>query len=113
MECRVRGNPRPRAWWRRDGQLVQHSDKYEPYFFDDGTVMLVVNQPKMIDAGKYYLFIKNKVDTLEIVHELDYELVVPEDTRRIYDEHKKQKHWGDIIVENEVHPSMSISFYFS
>lgn len=104
MECKIRGNPRPKVIWRRDGQIVEHCDKYEPYHMEDGTVMLVVNKPKMIDAGRYYMIVKNRVKTVEILHELDYEMVVPEDARRIFDEPKRHKHWGDIILENEVHP---------
>uniref|UniRef100_A0A336MAS9 CSON014485 protein n=1 Tax=Culicoides sonorensis TaxID=179676 RepID=A0A336MAS9_CULSO len=95
LECKIRANPRPRCRWQRDGLFVDHSDKYEPYFMEDGTVMLVVNNPKMIDSGRYLLVVENRVKRVEVWHEVHFE---PK-----YEEKKRIK-YDDVIIENEVHP---------
>ncbi|XP_063700566.1 LOW QUALITY PROTEIN: muscle M-line assembly protein unc-89-like [Culicoides brevitarsis] len=95
IECKIRANPRPRCRWQRDGLFVDHCDKYEPYFMEDGTVMLVVNNPKMIDSGRYLLVVENSVKRVEMWHEVHYE---PK-----YEEKRKPK-YDDVIIENEVHP---------
>lgn len=95
LECKIRANPRPRCRWQRDGLFVDHCDKYEPYFMEDGTVMLVVNNPKMIDSGRYLLVVENRVKRVETWHEVHFE---PK-----YEEKKRIK-YDDVIIENEVHP---------
>lgn len=70
---------------------------------EDGTVMLVVNQPRLIDSGRYIMFVRNRVGNVELTYILDYEQVVPAkvEEERLF---KKKKHWDEIVVENEVHP---------
>lgn len=75
---------------------------------EDGTVMFVVNNPRLIDSGRYLLNIKNRAGVIDMTYILNYEEVVPPEVeqKRLQ---KKKTHWEHPIVENIVHPR---KFYF-
>uniref|UniRef100_A0A336MUJ6 CSON005406 protein n=1 Tax=Culicoides sonorensis TaxID=179676 RepID=A0A336MUJ6_CULSO len=95
IECKITGTPKPRVKWIRDGLAVEFGDKYEYYHKDDGTCTLVVNQPRMIDSGKYIIIAKNHAGELELTHELEFEgPKISEKRKNIY----------SIEIENETKP---------
>lgn len=81
--------------WIRDGLPVEFGDKYEFYHKDDGTCTLVVNNPKMIDSGRYLIKAENCAGSLDLVHKLIFE------GRKIIEKKKKM---GSIEIENETKP---------
>jgi len=100
IEVRIRGSPKPKITWIRDGLPIDPWKQYQKYQVkhDDVnniyTQQLIITSPNQYrDNGKYIIIAENRAGTLELVHMLDFE------GRKI---EPKRKRMDDVFVVNEV-----------
>lgn len=100
IEVRIRGSPKPKISWIRDGLPIDPWVQYQKYQVKHDDVnniytqqLIITNPNPYRDNGKYGIIAENRAGTLELVHILDFE------GRKI---EPKRKRMDDIFIVNEV-----------
>lgn len=75
FDTHIRADPKPLIKWSRDGKLIAKDgdDKYSHFFYDDGTLELLVNNPESADSGKYKCRAINRAGESSVVHHVEFE----------------------------------------
>ena len=53
LKCRVKGEPRPKIKWTKDGKEVEMTTRIKTEFKDDGYITLTFTGTEQKDAGEY------------------------------------------------------------
>lgn len=72
FDCHVRGDPKPLIKWLRNGKIIAKDgdDHYSHFFYDDGTLEMLINNPTEEDSGKYKCKAINRAGQSAVVHEV-------------------------------------------
>jgi hypothetical protein len=77
---RIRGKPKPKLTWIRDGLPIDPWVQYEKYQIKHEDVndihieYLIINNPNQYrDCGRYKIIAENRVKCVELVHVLEFE----------------------------------------
>lgn len=74
--CEVRGYPKPEIEWTKDGQPLKFSQRFfSDYFIHEGKEVLIIQDVKSADEGKYSLTAKNAAGTSSASASLKVRLV--------------------------------------
>lgn len=68
IDCKVRGNPRPKITWTKDDIPVVLDERTQQCETSEGVCELVINEPKPTDSGVYECTATNKVDSVSMKH---------------------------------------------
>ncbi|KAK5981099.1 hypothetical protein GCK32_014702, partial [Trichostrongylus colubriformis] len=61
LRCKVKGEPRPKIKWTKEGKEVEMSARIKTEFKDDGTLTLTVDNVTQQDAGEYRCHAENEL----------------------------------------------------
>uniref|UniRef100_A0A1I7XHZ6 Immunoglobulin I-set domain protein n=1 Tax=Heterorhabditis bacteriophora TaxID=37862 RepID=A0A1I7XHZ6_HETBA len=61
LKCKVKGEPKPKIKWTKDGKEVEMSARIKIEFKDDGTLTLTIENTSQQDAGEYRCTAENEV----------------------------------------------------
>ncbi|EYB87861.1 hypothetical protein Y032_0256g374 [Ancylostoma ceylanicum] len=63
LKCKVKGEPRPKIKWTKEGKEVEMSTRIRTEFKEDGTLTLTINEVTQQDAGEYRCMAENELGT--------------------------------------------------
>uniref|UniRef100_A0A1B0CWT0 Muscle M-line assembly protein unc-89 n=1 Tax=Lutzomyia longipalpis TaxID=7200 RepID=A0A1B0CWT0_LUTLO len=72
LECHVRGNPKPKISWMREGNEIR-DDRYKPVELDDGVCQLIITKPMPKDSGVFVCIAENNLKREQTGHYLVFE----------------------------------------
>lgn len=72
LDCHIRGEPKPKIQWLRQGLFLNNDEKHLIRNHEDGTTELIIICPDRWDSGKYQLRIKNIHGKLQTEHILNF-----------------------------------------
>lgn len=72
MECHVRGDPRPRVMWMKEGAPLM-GDRFKQVDLADGICQLIIGLPMRTDTGAYACIAENKVKREQTAQFIEFE----------------------------------------
>lgn len=105
LECRVRGEPKPKITWIKDGIELKSGEKYRQHDQSDGYCKLIINEPTSADSGAYTCQAENSIHTEKIVHSVEFvgkDQFIQERVHGFYHRDPNKPHFSNLLTDHSV-----------